>query len=98
MLLLRNQQKKRSYITYTTQTQHTLTLHALHAQMFFLVLILTGKGQVRFYADDHSVKRVERYEAKPPSFDDYRWKHKKDATRSTNNETQQNYHYLVMGG
>lgn len=61
-------------------------------------IILTGSGQVRFYASDLDIKRTERYEAKPPSFDEYRWKHKKDATRSIDNEKQMNYHYLVMGG
>ncbi|XP_055298529.1 cytochrome b-c1 complex subunit Rieske, mitochondrial isoform X2 [Sitodiplosis mosellana] len=48
-------------------------------------------SQVRLYSTSHR-------DVKVPSFDAYRWDHKKDATRATNNEKQMSYHYLITGG
>lgn len=58
---------------------------------FSFSYILTAKSQVRLYSTSHR-------DIKPPSFDDYRWSHKKDPTRATDNEKQMTYHYLVTGG
>lgn len=54
--------------------------------------ILTAASQVRLYSTSY------RDVGKPPSFDAYRWDHKKDPTRSTDNEKQMTYHYLIIGG
>jgi len=53
--------------------------------------IVGATSQVRLYSTSHR-------DVKPPSFDDYRWSHKKDPTRATDNEKQMTYHYLVTGG
>lgn len=62
----------------------------LHTNVLFDI-ILTGPSQVRLYS-------TTRRDVKAPSFEAYRWKHKKDPARSTDNEKQMNYHYLAMGG
>lgn len=61
--------------------------YILYVNYYFL----TATSQVRLYSTSHR-------DVKPPSFDDYRWSHKKDPTRATDNEKQMTYHYLVTGG
>lgn len=62
-----------------------------HTYIELFSYILTGPSQVRLYSTSHR-------DIKPPSFDAYRWDHKKDATRTSDNEKQMTYHYLVTGG
>ncbi|XP_031627762.1 cytochrome b-c1 complex subunit Rieske, mitochondrial-like [Contarinia nasturtii] len=50
-----------------------------------------ARKQVRLYSMSHR-------DIKVPSFDEYRWSHKKNPARATDNEKQMTYHYLIVGG
>lgn len=71
--------------------------------MFYF--ILTGPSQVRFYSknekshlDATTTLTSHQDTMKVPSFDEYRWDHRKDPTSRANNEKQMTYHYLVTAG